>query len=38
MDAVPRGSGCSSGPVMQSYSQAASGVSDTPIAYSSVSR
>ena len=31
MDTVPRDSRCSSGPIMQSYSPAASGVSDTPI-------
>jgi hypothetical protein len=31
MDTVPRDSRCSSGPIMQSYSPTASGVSDTPI-------
>jgi hypothetical protein len=38
MDTVPRDSRCSSGPVMQSYSPAASGVSDTPIGSNSMSR
>jgi hypothetical protein len=38
MDAVPRDGRCSSGPIMQSYSPAASGVPDTPIGSNSMSR
>jgi hypothetical protein len=38
MDAVPRDSRCSSGPIMQAYSPAASGVSDTPIGSNFMSR
>lgn len=38
MDAVPWDSRCSSGPIMQSYSPAASGVLDTPIGSNSMSR
>jgi hypothetical protein len=38
MDTVPRDSRCSSGSIMQSYSPAASGVSDTPIGSNSMSR
>ena len=38
MGTVPRDSRCSSGPIMQSYSPTASGVSDTPIGSNSMSR
>jgi hypothetical protein len=38
MDTVPRDSRCSSGPIMQSYSPAASGVPGTPIGSNSMSR
>jgi hypothetical protein len=38
MDAVPRDSRCGSGPIMQSYSPAASGVPGTPIGSDSMSR
>jgi hypothetical protein len=37
MDTVPRDSRCGSGPIMQSYSPAASGVSGTPIGSDSMS-